>query len=226
MRILIVASYAPSLVNFRGQLISKLITSGDEVCAAAPHSDVGFQSTVDKVHSMGAQFSEIYLSRSGLNPFADLQAIKSLYQLFVSFKPDCVLAYTAKPVIYSGLAFLLFRFCSRNRRLRYVALITGLGFAFTEGKATSLSRQLLRRLVQSLYRFGLLSASAVIFQNPDDQAAFQALKLIPRKATVHRVWGSGVDLVAFSPHPLFSLISIVIALLTTSLDARSLALGA
>jgi glycosyltransferase involved in cell wall biosynthesis len=201
MKVLLIAGYAPSLINFRGPLISSLIALGHQVCAVAPLSG-GDLSAIQKLTSLGATFSAIPLVRGGLNPFADIRGLWSLYRLLRYERPDLVLAYTIKPVIYTGLAVHFLRFRAPGKSPRLVSMITGLGYAFTTGKSTSIVRTLLLQLVTRLCRVGLQPAAAVIFQNPDDQATFQALKLISPTAGVLRVWGSGVDLASFPPQPL------------------------
>jgi glycosyltransferase involved in cell wall biosynthesis len=201
VRILIISSYASSLINFRGPLIRELVTKGHEVFVAGPYSG-GAAELRFSLYSMGARFCEYSLARNGTNPFADLRTYFDICRLILDVYPDVTLSYTLKPIVYSGIAFRTLRLLTPWRRPRYFALITGLGYAFTSSGELSFLRKQMRRLVEHLYRAGLRPAAAVIFQNPDDQGVFRDLKLIPPTAEVHRVWGSGVDLAAFAPQPL------------------------
>ena len=70
-------------------------------------------------------------------------------------KPDVVLAYTIKPVIWGGLA-------ARLARANFYGLITGLGFTF-QGK--SFTRKAIRFVSDFLYREALRKATFVFFQN-------------------------------------------------------------
>jgi glycosyltransferase involved in cell wall biosynthesis len=79
-------------------------------------------------------------------------------------------------------------------------LVTGLGYAFT-GEASG-KRGLLRKLIQKLYRFGLSKGHKVFFQNPDDQALFRQLDLLPVDIPSCVVNGSGVDVADYSVAPL------------------------
>jgi glycosyltransferase involved in cell wall biosynthesis len=83
---------------------------------------------------------------------------------------------------------------------RFVALVTGLGYAFTEGRQP---RRLLSRLIaKTLYRRAFARASVAIFQNPDDREEFRRLGLLPAELPTFLVAGSGVDLNLFRPAPL------------------------
>lgn len=197
MRICVVASYGPSLINFRGALIQDLVSRGHRVLALAPLGDQSFDIG-SRLYSLGVDFCPLPLARGGLNPLADFFVICTLLRALWRFCPDCLLAYTVKPVVYSGIAVHLLRYLQPRRSIRFVAMITGLGFAFTAGEAASL-RSLLRYSLQFLYRVGLRSAQVVVFQNPDDMAEFRAMRLLPSAARLERVWGSGVDLNLFPP---------------------------
>jgi glycosyltransferase involved in cell wall biosynthesis len=106
-----------------------------------------------------------------------------------------MIAYTAKPVIWGMIAARLSTVPVR------VALITGLGFAFTDRDHSGLSRGL-ARVVRWLYWFSLRFATTVIFQNPDDKAEFVRLRVITPAQKLCVVDGSGVDTEWFRPAPL------------------------
>ena len=201
MRILLVASFGPSLINFRGPLLTKLVSNGHQVWAAAPLSLEATDLEI-QLAAMGVRYLPIPLARGGLNPLGDIATLQSLYCLLGQIHPDLVFAYTIKPVIYVGLAIRLHLLLHRGLATRFVPLITGLGYAFTSGGGAGKTRWLLRALLQRLYFAALRSADVLVFQNPDDQAAFHAMGLVPPSAKTLRVWGSGVDLEAFTPHEL------------------------
>jgi glycosyltransferase involved in cell wall biosynthesis len=191
MKIVIGASLAASLINFRGELIRELLARGTEVHVTAPD----FESDSDSARTLtgwGVTTHQVAMSRTGMNPWSDLRSLAAYRRLFRSLRPDAYLGYTAKPVIYGVSAAWL---AGVPRR---VAMITGLGYGF-QGDG---SRALLRAVVANLYRAALSRATNVIFQNPDDLNTFQSLGLLPSHATTSVVNGSGVDLARFSPQPL------------------------
>jgi glycosyltransferase involved in cell wall biosynthesis len=79
------------------------------------------------------------------------------------------------------------------------ALISGLGYAFVEGRG--LARRVMRHGISALYRASLRHADGVFFQNPDDLEDFRRLAIICEGHKAIRVNGSGVDTghYAFSP---------------------------
>jgi glycosyltransferase involved in cell wall biosynthesis len=103
-------------------------------------------------------------------------------------KPDIVLSYTIKPVVYGGLAA---RWCGVPS---IYSLVSGLGYAFMD--AASARQKLAGRIARTLYRMSLRHSRRVFFQNPDDADTFVATGLVaPERAVV--VNGSGVDLEHF-----------------------------
>jgi glycosyltransferase involved in cell wall biosynthesis len=192
VKFLIIASYAESLSNFRGLLIDALVkqVSSVHICAPFGADDIKVESQlVDK----GVVLHDIPMQRTGINPLTDLQTLLSIYCQLRSDKPDMVLAYTIKPVVYGIVAAWL---AGVPRRF---ALITGLGYVFVGGR-----NGFLTRLVSLQYRFALGRVEKVFFQNPDDEALFRQLRIISKKTKSVVINGSGVDLDLFNVAPLSS----------------------
>jgi glycosyltransferase involved in cell wall biosynthesis len=190
-RVLIIGSFAPSLIRFRGSLIAAMIECGHSVVAAAPDIDA---ETAGELQDLGATAREIPLRNTSLNPVALLRSIRAMRAIIRQERPDVLLAYTIKPVIVSSLA-------GRAEQVdTIVSLITGAGYAFTGGRE---AKRVLSRIAASvLYRLALRRSDVIIFQNPDDQQLFERLHLIPEGSrVVHRVNGSGVDLAHFLAAP-------------------------
>lgn len=191
---LIIASYSDSILKFRGALIDSLLSKGIVVHVAAPNLNYD-SSIVTALHQKGVILHDISLSRTGMNPVADLRTFFSLFFLVLRVKPTRILAYTIKPVIYGLLASRLACISERN------ALITGLGYAFQGNEERS--RKKVRVLVQKLYGLALHGADRVFFQNPDDEELFRSLGVLKESAVSCVVNGSGiaVDLFAVAPLP-------------------------
>jgi glycosyltransferase involved in cell wall biosynthesis len=115
-------------------------------------------------------------------------------------KPDLLFAYMIKPVVYGLIAA---KIAGVQRR---TAMITGLGYAFTEAPAEPFAARAKRRAVhlaaRGAYALALRFADTVIFQNPDDRDEFAAMGLTRGVARVGLVNGSGVDLRHFAPAPM------------------------
>jgi hypothetical protein len=85
VNIFVIVSPPKSLVNFRGDLIRTLITSGHHVTAMAAPAPLELRVQVD---SLGAGFCSFPVERSGLNPLKDLRTFFSLFKIFWKTKPD------------------------------------------------------------------------------------------------------------------------------------------
>ncbi|NGM87651.1 glycosyltransferase family 4 protein [Parapusillimonas sp. SGNA-6] len=195
MKFLLIAGFADSLLQFRGALIEALQAANMEVHVAAPGLDADSPMR-RQLEARGIAAHDIALRRTGMNPAADLACLLSLWRLMRRIRPQIVLGYTIKPVIYGSLAAWAARVPHR------FALITGLGYAFQGEHDPSLGRRLVRTVVQKLYALGLRSTHKVFFQNPDDEALFRQLCILPDHRASEVVNGSGVDVAAYAPVPL------------------------
>ncbi len=190
MHITIFGSFTPSLIKFRGPLITEMVRRGHKVCALGPPTvpDMGSQ-----IRAMGAEYIPMPMQRRGLNPVADAALILRLARTLRSLKTDIFLGYTIKPVVYGMLAARLAGI-PRN-----YAMITGLGYAFTE--TSGFRRRMIFSAAKGLYAAGLRLANGVIFQNPDDRALFARMGVLPKDKPSLITGGSGValDHYGFSP---------------------------
>ncbi len=117
-----------------------------------------------------------------------------LVMLLRQIRPDIILTYTIKPVVYGSIAAWIAEVPSRN------AMITGLGYTFM---SESFKQKLLNVFAKGLYRVALRHARIVFFQNLDDLRLFKKLSLIGDFSKPILINGSGVDLSHFqaAPHP-------------------------
>lgn len=192
MKFLILASLAGSLTGFRKPLIQALVSQGLEVHAVAPEL-LTDKKVVAELSAIGVTCHDAPLSRTGMNPLSDLKALFALRRLMKTIQPDYFLGYTIKPVIYGNLAAWLAGVPHR------FALITGLGYTFIGGQGVA--RKLVSKLAHTLYKAALAKTQKVFFQNPDDEALFRQLGLLPRSTPSLVVNGSGVDVSQFAVVP-------------------------
>lgn len=190
--ILIIGGQARSLTNFRGPLLKAMRDRGVRVIAAAPNISRD-PDCVSALTKLGVEWRDVPLSRTGLNPLADLRSLAAMVRLMRKEEPTAVLGYTAKPVIFGTIA------ASLAQVPRRYALVTGLGYAFTAGGGTL--RKLVRAVLTSLYRAAFRRTTKAFFQNGDDAALFRELGMLPSSLPVVIVNGSGVDLRRFEPAP-------------------------
>lgn len=190
MKIIVVASLTRSLINFRRSLLESIVSSGDhDVIALAPEND---ERVVEALRQIGVSFRTIPMARTSLNPLADLRTIGALIGIMRAERPDIVLAYTQKPIIYAGIAARL------APQARYFAMQSGLGYAFSDENRNSL----LRWFVARLYRIGVARAKAVFVFNADDKEEMRRHGIIGANHQVVQVPGSGVDLQQFKRRPI------------------------
>jgi len=193
MKFLMISSFLPSALNFRGKLLEAIHTQGYEIHIMAPELS-SFGEEHNKLKALGYHVHEIPMQRTGTNPLADLKLLKNLVGQIRQIKPDMVLSYTIKPVIYGTLAAWL-----AGVPKRY-ALITGLGYAFQNVELGK--RSLFQKMVHRLYGYALKHADKVFFQNPDDLKLFQDMQLLSANKPTVVVNGSGVNVQDFAVLPL------------------------
>jgi glycosyltransferase involved in cell wall biosynthesis len=169
-----------------------MIAHGHEVHAAGPSSDIDTSNWLKK---RGVEYHTVPFDRAGLSVTRDIQTFWALRRVVGDLKPDVLLAYTIKPVIYGILVAALARI-----KRRY-ALITGLGYAFIDGD-NSRKRQVVRVVAMAFYALALRFATQTFFQNRDDAELFRVKRLTPSRIQPIVVNGSGVDIDRFQATPI------------------------
>jgi len=188
-RVLVLGSFAESLVNFRGALLKDFVSLGHEVYACAPNASKEIR---DKLSQLGVEYRDVYLSRTGMNPLSDVRTFLSLYNLMRRTKPDIFLGYTIKPVLYGSLAARLTGVSG------IFSIITGLGYAFSR---RNLRQRFIGAIARFLYKISLNCNQKIYFQNPDDCNYFNRLGLLRRAGQAVLINGSGVNVSDFKMMP-------------------------
>lgn len=187
MKIVVLSSLAYSLTNFRGDLLRAMKANGHEVVAVAPDRD---EKVERELAESGIEFRTVPMSRAGMNPFADLWLMISYFFLFLRERPELVLAYTQKPIVYGGLVARLLGIP------RYFPLMSGLGHVFSPDSGV---RPVIRNAIAKLYRMAVHRAQTIFVFNSDDRNDMLELGIIRPDQKVLQVPGSGVELNRF-PH--------------------------
>jgi glycosyltransferase involved in cell wall biosynthesis len=177
--IFVTVNQAWNISNFRRSVIKALLEDGHRVTVLAPPDE-----TVAKLEQMGCAFIPLEMDNDGLNPLRDLALLRRMRATFAVHRPDVILSYTIKNNIYGALA-------ARSLRIPFLPNVSGLGTAF-------LSRGLLRRVAEGMYRAAFASVPAVFFQNSEDRDLFIERRLV-REAQARLLPGSGIDLEHFAP---------------------------
>lgn len=191
MKVVVVGVLPQSLVNFRGPLLQTMVQRGHEVIACASGAD---DAIVGQLNEWGVTYHDVPIKRAGMNPIQDLATLWHLTRLFRKLRPDVMLGYTIKPVVWGMSAA---RFAGVSRRF---AMIEGLGYAFMSDG--SWRHRVIQRVACSLYKLALNKVDGIFFLNPDDVEEFRKRHLFGGNTRVIRIDGIGVDLDEFAPQPL------------------------
>lgn len=185
MKVFVLGSYGPSLVNFRGDMIKAMVKNGHQVIACAPNDN---GDIAEKVHKLGAKYVPIEMNRTGMNPLKDLKLIRDLIRILNREKPNVFLSYTIKPNIYGSLAA---SFC---RIENIYGMMTGAG-SVIRGSSTKL--KILQKLLIPLYKLAFKQCKTLFFLNEDDVELFKRRKIIDKKQNIVVIGSSGINLKVF-----------------------------
>ena len=193
-RFLIFSNYLPHVLNFRGKLLESIAQLGYEIHVVAPALN-DHAADYKKLMKLGYYVHQITMQGTGTNPVRDMKTLVHSYKILNRVKPDYVLSYTIKPVIYGTLAAWFAKVPHR------FVLISGLGYTFQQVEETN-KRSVFQKFVHGLYTQALAKSSKVFFQNIDDLNLFKKLNIVQPNIPTVVVNGSGVDLDDFNVLPL------------------------
>jgi len=191
-RVMMIASLGWSLVNFRLDLMRRMLANGHEVIAVAPDLD---DETRARLEAEGIRAGTVPMQRTGLNPLADMATTKALRRLMLRERPDVVIPYTMKPIVYGSLAARLAGVPACH------PLFTGLGYSFTDPRPVG-KRRVVRDIAIALHRLATTRVGTSFCYNQADRRDIRRHRMIPAKAQLIDIPGSGVDTARFTPAPL------------------------
>ena len=148
---------------------------------------------------MGGSYIPLDFKRHFANPLNEFISLIKLFLELRKKKPEIVISYTLKPLIFTGICIGLNNFVFYKNRIKFFPLITGLGSIFVENNKTN---KLIKFAIKIFYKFSLNNSNSIIFQNPDDKNDLYEWDILPKGKKSFRVYGSGVDLNKFKPQPL------------------------
>ena len=191
--IAIVNGIGDTVVSFRGALVRDLVARGHAVTVSTPvPAEVDPQAVARAIEALGARCVFSPLNRTGINPLSERRARAHYAEFFNGLRPDAVFVSNPKPIFHAIPAA---RAAGVARR---VAMVTGLGYAFT---GSSFKARVIRAVATRLYRSALSDATTVLFQNPDDRDELARRGALMKAPTPRIVAGSGVDVDAFAAMP-------------------------
>lgn len=191
-RVMVIGSLGWSLVNFRLDLMQRMLAHGHRVTAVAPDLD---DETRARLNGLGIATATVPMQRTGINPLADLATMNALRRLMRRERPDVVIPYTMKPIVYGSLAARLAGVPACH------PLFTGLGYAFSDPRPRG-KRRMVRDISIALHRIATARVGTAFCYNRADHADIRRFRMIPARAGLIDIPGSGVDTARFAPAPL------------------------
>ena len=128
-----------------------MVGLGHIALACAPDASA---RTRQQLAELGARFREVPMSRMGLNPAKDFLSLLYIIRMLKKEKPDLLLTYTIKPVIYGSLGGWV------TGVPRVFSMITGLGYLSSAG---GFRQRLLLPWVRMILRIGLHRNKKIFF---------------------------------------------------------------
>ena len=122
MKIVFFSNSSWSIFNFRRNLIKKLIKSGKSIYVICPRD-----KQTKKLIKLGCKFIDINIQNNNINPIYDFILLKNLRSILSEIKPDYILNFTIKPLIYGT-------FVAGFLKIKSISMITGLGTVFIKKK--------------------------------------------------------------------------------------------
>lgn len=193
-KFLIYSNCLHNVFNFRGKLLESIAQLGYEIHIVSPILEK-YAADHNELINRGYHIHQIAMQRTGTNLVKDIKTFINSYQLLNRIKPEYVLSYTVKPVVYGTLAAWL-----AGVSYRFV-LFSGLGYTFQQVEETN-KRSIFQKFVHVLYQQALAKSSKVFFQNNDDLNLLKKLNIVHSMTPTVVVNGSGVDLNDFNVFPL------------------------
>ncbi len=188
MKVMVLSSYAPTLFFFREDMMNAMIKNGHEVIAAAPETG---QEWGYKFKERNIKYVSIEgIERTGTNPLKDIFGFMSILKAIYREKPDKIIAYQAKTIIYGCIAGKLLGIKD------IYSLMGGLGSVFRDNK-----KSIARYILKLEYKVAFTICKKVFFQNKDDSSEIVNSGLINGSKVV-MINGSGVNLDKFKEKPL------------------------
>ena len=185
-KVLIIGGKAWSIINFRGNLIRRLVKEGYTVTAVASEAK---ESDYKDIKNFGIEYINLCLITNAISVLKDFNYFLALRKVISEYKPNIVISYTFKPVVYSGLALFF------KKKINFFPLITGLGNVFNTKKIFLYP---IKFILIYLLKLTLRNSSTIIFQNIDNLQEFKKLKIAPNVEKII-IEGSGIDVNYFKP---------------------------
>lgn len=179
MKLAFVGNTSFSLYKFRLGVMRSFISKGYEVLAIGPEDEYSPLFEHENI-----KFIPIQIEGKGKSIVKDIKLIYKLIDIYKTNKINFIFHYTIKPNIYGSIA-------CRILNIPSIAVTTGLGFSFNQ-------KNLLNKLIKSLYKFSLDRVIEVWFLNSNDKNIFIENKIISTEKA-YILHSEGIDSNYYTP---------------------------
>lgn len=181
-RLFIIVNQDSFFLSHRKEIALHALRKGYDVTIVANDTGSG-----DYIKSLGLQFIDMPINKSGMNVFDEIKTFRFLYALIRMYRPDVVHLVGMKIILWGGMAARL------GHVKGIVSAVSGLGVLFSPEYNTGF-RKFVSNAVLRLMRFiHRDSDSYCIFHNKEDMELFQRNGILSPDNCI-RTMGSGVDL--------------------------------
>ncbi|MBQ2939386.1 MAG: glycosyltransferase family 4 protein [Clostridia bacterium] len=157
---------------FRKEVIEALIANGYDVLISCPYGE-----KFELMSDIPYIYDDPIIDRRGTNVIHDFRLFRHYRKLLKTYRPSAVLAYTAKPNVYGGLA-------AKSLGIPYISNITGFGSVLNK-------QGLVRAFIMWLFKLVYRGAACLMFQNATNRQL--AIEQGMVKGENRLIPGSGVN---------------------------------
>lgn len=181
-KVLLVSDFHANVYGWRKEIIEELTREGNQIALAVPYG-----GQLDYFKNIGCLLFDVKLNRKSTGIFSNLSLLKQYRNILVKYKPDIVLLYGSKGMLYTGY------YCQKMG-IPYFSNINGLGTVET-------MKFPIKQILLFLYKLVLPNSTCIFFQNE-----YNMKKLVEMKITNNHyrlIPGSGVNTKKFNvlPYP-------------------------
>lgn len=181
--ILFFSSDSITLKTFRLELILEFQKLGYTVCCVSSQ-DENFSEVKAFLKKYNVILYPIPLKNVSFNFFRDIISFCKFIKIVRLIKPEYILAFRIKPILYSALLTYIFK------KIQVYPTFTGLGYGLT------VANRFVKKILFFIFTILLRKCPSVFFQNQDDASLFIESRIVDFNQ-VAIVSGSGVNLACY-----------------------------
>lgn len=174
-----------ALIHFRHEVITNLVEKGFSIKLIAPINEDG------KIPALphGVEYIPISMNRTSKGIIGALGYTINLVKIFRKEKPDIVINYTIKPIIFGGIA-------CKITKIPSIAFFAGVSKSLSElASNTTLRSKAILKCIRQIFEYNYKA----IFLNDSDVSFMTNNKLLENEKIELFEGGEGVDIEKYAP---------------------------